>query len=58
MNGDLVTWMMNDDDDMEPLGINTTCVGHQISTKAVGSDERMNITSLYKYEGGKGRCER
>ena len=53
VNADQVTWMLTDTDDLEPLDISTDSVGHQISTKAVGSDERMDITSLYKYTEGK-----
>ncbi|CAE1321062.1 TGM1 [Acanthosepion pharaonis] len=52
VNGDRVSWMVTDDWDMIAFNINKNSVGKLISTKAVGSDERDNITCLYKYPEG------
>ncbi|CAE1321059.1 TGM1 [Acanthosepion pharaonis] len=54
VNGDRVYWTVSEDDDMTIMGMNKYSVGKFISTKAVGCDERHDITHLYKYPEG---CE-
>ena len=38
---------------MTLTGIDEGAVGHDISTKAVGSDRRVDLTHQYKYSEGK-----
>ncbi|XP_078508198.1 protein-glutamine gamma-glutamyltransferase 6-like isoform X2 [Lissotriton helveticus] len=54
VNADLVTWIVYDDDEelMEPVHTDVKSVGQKISTKALGSDERVDITDAYKYPEG------
>ncbi|OWF50628.1 protein-glutamine gamma-glutamyltransferase K-like [Mizuhopecten yessoensis] len=52
VNGDRVNWRVHDDDTMEVLYVEKNVVGRKISTKAIGSDEREDITLLYKYPEG------
>ena len=52
VNGDRVTWMVDEFDDMLPLTVNKAEIGHTLSTKAVGSNTREDITHLYKHEEG------
>ena len=53
VNADVVTMVRLKDGRTVKLDGNTTEVGHHISTKAVGKDERHDITNLYKYPEGK-----
>ncbi|XP_031422821.1 protein-glutamine gamma-glutamyltransferase 2-like isoform X2 [Clupea harengus] len=52
VNADVVTMVRLKDGRTVKLDGNTTEVGHHISTKAVGKDERHDITNLYKYPEG------
>lgn len=52
VNGDRVYWIQNEDNDMGIMDIVKNAVGKFISTKAVGSDKRNDITHLYKYPEG------
>ncbi|ELU05871.1 hypothetical protein CAPTEDRAFT_125845, partial [Capitella teleta] len=52
VNGDRVTWMVDEFDDMVPLGMSPSSVGCRISTKAIGSNDREDITHLYKHPEG------
>ncbi|XP_078508194.1 protein-glutamine gamma-glutamyltransferase 6-like isoform X2 [Lissotriton helveticus] len=54
VNADRVTWIVYDDDEelMEPVHTDIKSIGQKISTKAVGSDERVDITDAYKYPEG------
>lgn len=55
VNGDRVYWQVNDaDGSMIVDGKETHSVGKYISTKAPGSDRRLNVTDDYKY--GEGKC--
>ncbi|KAJ8303644.1 hypothetical protein KUTeg_020040 [Tegillarca granosa] len=49
VNGDRVKWKVKDDATMEVIGIDRFSVGQYISTKAVGSDARHDLTLDYKY---------
>lgn len=52
VNADRNTWIYYDKDVKEKVYTNTEFVGKNISTKAVGSDERLDITECYKYPEG------
>ncbi|KAI1899940.1 hypothetical protein AGOR_G00067100 [Albula goreensis] len=52
VNADEVTWLVGANGSMKRLISNTKNVGQNISTKAVGSDKRENITSNYKHPEG------
>ncbi|XP_008572239.1 PREDICTED: protein-glutamine gamma-glutamyltransferase Z [Galeopterus variegatus] len=53
VNADEVIWLFGDDGQArEILAHNTSSIGKEISTKMVGSDQRQNITSSYKYPEG------
>ncbi|XP_053677744.1 annulin-like [Anopheles nili] len=53
VNADVVYWIRgNDLRPSIPLKVNTRKVGHRISTKAIGSDTRKDITDRYKYPEG------
>lgn len=54
VNADYITWLWNEDESRERVYSDTKKIGRRISTKAVGSDSRVDITSLYKYPEGKG----
>ncbi|KAL4657186.1 transglutaminase 1 (K polypeptide epidermal type I, protein-glutamine-gamma-glutamyltransferase)-like [Arapaima gigas] len=49
VNSDKIYWQRNLDGTFSQIFIEKKVVGYNISTKAVGSDERMDITDLYKY---------
>lgn len=49
VNSDKVYWQRTADGSFTPVQIKKKAVGHCISTKAVGSDEREDVTHLYKY---------
>ncbi len=44
--------MNSDNGTFAVIRVDKSAVGHCISTKAVGSDERVDITHLYKYAEG------
>lgn len=54
VNADEVIWLFRDGQAQEILAHNTSSIGKEISTKMVGSDQRQNITSFYKYSEGAG----
>lgn len=56
VNADVVTLVRLKNGKTVKISGNTTEVGHHISTKAVGKDERHDITNLYKYPEGKRKC--
>lgn len=52
VNSDKIYWQRNADGTFSQIYSETKTVGHNISTKAVGSDERSDITHLYKHPEG------
>ncbi|XP_053309709.1 uncharacterized protein LOC128471755 [Spea bombifrons] len=52
VNADQYTWIYYDKGLKEKVYSNSAHVGKSISTKAVGSDERVDITENYKYPEG------
>ncbi|XP_060043452.1 protein-glutamine gamma-glutamyltransferase 6 [Erinaceus europaeus] len=52
VNADYITWLWNEDQSRERVYSDTKKIGRCISTKAVGSDTRLDITGLYKYPEG------
>ncbi|XP_061550020.1 protein-glutamine gamma-glutamyltransferase K [Phycodurus eques] len=52
VNSDKIYWQRNLDGTFSQIHSEKKTVGHFISTKAVGSDERADITHLYKYQEG------
>lgn len=49
VNSDKIYWQRNLDGSFSQIHSEKKAVGHHISTKAVGSDERADITHLYKH---------
>ncbi|XP_031417444.1 protein-glutamine gamma-glutamyltransferase 2-like [Clupea harengus] len=58
VNADQVTWMLMRDGTKHRLHTDTSNVGQNISTKAVGADRREDITASYKYPEGSQRERR
>ncbi|GCB60722.1 hypothetical protein scyTo_0003988 [Scyliorhinus torazame] len=52
VNADFASWVVCNDGTKKQIGVNHRLIGRKISTKAVGSDEREDITHNYKYEEG------
>ncbi|XP_006008136.1 protein-glutamine gamma-glutamyltransferase K [Latimeria chalumnae] len=52
VNSDKVYWIRDSNGDFKRYYSARSVVGHNISTKAVGSEERLDITNLYKYPEG------
>uniref|UniRef100_A0A8C8GUM4 Protein-glutamine gamma-glutamyltransferase K n=1 Tax=Oncorhynchus tshawytscha TaxID=74940 RepID=A0A8C8GUM4_ONCTS len=52
VNSDKIYWQRNLDGTFTQIHSEKNAVGHCISTKAVGSDERNDITDLYKHPEG------
>jgi hypothetical protein len=52
VNGDKIWWKVEKDSSMSIEYIDRNCIGKSISTKAVGSDEREDLTSSYKHKEG------
>ncbi|XP_035526034.1 protein-glutamine gamma-glutamyltransferase K [Morone saxatilis] len=52
VNSDKIYWQRNLDGTFSQFHSEKKAVGHCISTKAVGSDERADITHLYKHQEG------
>ncbi|KAM9848686.1 protein-glutamine gamma-glutamyltransferase K-like [Aulostomus maculatus] len=52
VNSDKIYWQRNLDGTFSQIHSEKKTVGHLISTKAVGSDERCDITHLYKHPEG------
>uniref|UniRef100_A0A4W5QPC5 Protein-glutamine gamma-glutamyltransferase K n=1 Tax=Hucho hucho TaxID=62062 RepID=A0A4W5QPC5_9TELE len=58
VNSDKMYWQRNLDGTFTQIHSEKNAVGHCISTKAVGSDERNDITHLYKHPEGSTEEER
>ncbi len=52
MNGDRVYWEVDENGEMTVSTIDKKSIGKNISTKAVGSSEREDVTKYYKYTEG------
>ncbi|XP_058495441.1 protein-glutamine gamma-glutamyltransferase K-like [Solea solea] len=52
VNSDKIYWQRNTDGTFSQIYSEKKAVGHKISTKAVGSDKRSDITHLYKHLEG------
>ncbi|XP_037345777.2 protein-glutamine gamma-glutamyltransferase 2 [Pungitius pungitius] len=52
VNADCIDWLVKADGSMLNISTDTRRVGQNISTKAVGSAQRVDITSSYKYAEG------
>ena len=52
VNSDKIYWQRNLDGTFTQIHKEKHVVGHHISTKAVGSEERLDITRLYKLPEG------
>ncbi|XP_007932881.1 protein-glutamine gamma-glutamyltransferase 6 [Orycteropus afer afer] len=52
VNADYITWLWHENESRERVYSDTKKIGRCISTKAVGSNSRMDITGLYKYPEG------
>ncbi|XP_043540548.1 protein-glutamine gamma-glutamyltransferase K-like, partial [Chiloscyllium plagiosum] len=52
VNSDKVYWQRQADGSFQKVHVEKKVVGHKLSTKAVGSDEREDITDSYKYPEG------
>ncbi|KAJ8246529.1 hypothetical protein COCON_G00234820, partial [Conger conger] len=52
VNSDKIFWQRKIDGTFEQIHMERKAVGHCISTKAVGSEKRQDITHLYKYPEG------
>lgn len=53
VNGDRVFWEVEENGPMKVIRVDKKCIGKLISTKAVGSDKRDDITHEYKHPEGK-----
>ena len=54
VNADQVIWMLMRDGSKHRLHTDSSQIGQNISTKAVGADRREDITASYKYPEGEG----
>ncbi|XP_051835926.1 protein-glutamine gamma-glutamyltransferase E [Antechinus flavipes] len=52
VNADQITWIIGPNDNKKQTSSKTSSVGRFISTKAVGSNSRMDVTDKYKYPEG------
>lgn len=52
VNSDKIYWQRSTDGTFSQIYCEKNVVGHSISTKAVGSDLRQDITNIYKYPEG------
>ncbi|KAL4604837.1 protein-glutamine gamma-glutamyltransferase 2-like [Arapaima gigas] len=52
VNADVVSWVVDSSGSKRRISADTKTVGQNISTKAVGSNQRMDITDNYKYPEG------
>ncbi|XP_030634770.1 protein-glutamine gamma-glutamyltransferase 2-like [Chanos chanos] len=55
VNADIVNWMVMSDGSKKKVSTDKVSVGQNMSTKAVGRDVRVDITSNYKYQEGSKR---
>ncbi|XP_023268547.1 protein-glutamine gamma-glutamyltransferase 2-like, partial [Seriola lalandi dorsalis] len=49
VNADCVDWLVKADGSKVKIYSDTKRVGHNISTKSVGSNQRQDVTNNYKY---------
>ena len=52
MNADIRTYVVNADKSLTLVDVDTTHVGKKMSTKAIGSSDRQDVTDQYKFEEG------
>ncbi|XP_008406505.1 protein-glutamine gamma-glutamyltransferase E-like [Poecilia reticulata] len=52
VNADCITWLVKRDGSMVNIDTDNIKIGQNISTKAVGTNDRMNITDSYKQKEG------
>lgn len=52
VNSDIIYWQRTACGTFAVIHVDKSAVGHSISTKAVGSDKRVDITHLYKHPEG------
>ena len=52
VNGDRITWEVDDFGDLYPVGGEPHSIGQYMSTKAVGSNRREDVTEDYKHPEG------
>ena len=52
VNGDIIEWVQEKNKDMTPVWKEAASVGFNISTKSVGSSDRLDVTHLYKHPEG------
>jgi hypothetical protein len=52
VNGDRVHWTVDQEGNMTPVAIEETIMGKFISTKAVGTISREDLTNAYKFNEG------
>ncbi len=52
VNSDRIYWQKKPDGSLSQIHVEKSSIGQCISTKAVGSDARVDITHLYKYPEG------
>ncbi|MEQ2246278.1 hypothetical protein ILYODFUR_036800 [Ilyodon furcidens] len=52
VNADRDTWLISEDGSKVKIESDTKIVGQYISTKATGSNQRMDITNFYKHTEG------
>ncbi|KAL1249296.1 hypothetical protein QQF64_020301, partial [Cirrhinus molitorella] len=52
VNSDRIYWQKKSDGSVSQVHVEKNSIGQRISTKAVGSDARVDITHLYKYPEG------
>ncbi|XP_043086029.1 protein-glutamine gamma-glutamyltransferase K-like [Puntigrus tetrazona] len=52
VNSDKIYWQKKPDGSFSQVNVEKNSIGQRISTKAVGSDARVDITHLYKYPEG------
>jgi hypothetical protein len=53
VNGDRVYWDVDEDGEMTVSSIDKWSIGKYISTKAVGSNDREDLTKYYKFPEGR-----
>lgn len=56
VNADINRWVVYPNGSRVKVYCDTTSIGTHISTKAVGSNQRVDITCNYKYPEGRRRC--
>ena len=52
VNADVRTYVVNTDKSLTLADVNVTHVGKKMSTKAIGSSDRQDVTDQYKFEEG------